>query len=158
MKTFTFSSILSLAVVAQASLLVPRQSSGVNQDYINSVCSPNVTSSTGTLPPCISITNIESQCQPNGTQPIDYLASAQCLCNAPSTFFADWQGCRRCLYIHGALDQQDLDTYSVIISSASQALCTGTPTAEFAAVFSSVANTVARVTSGATVSSDQYPR
>ena len=46
--------------------------------------------------------------------------------------------------------------YSSIISSASNLLCTGTPTADFAAIFSSVAATVAPATTGATILSDQF--
>lgn len=146
-----------LAGTAHSSLLHPRQDSN-EQAYINSVCSPNITDANGgTIPPCTSIVTIQSQCAPNGTDPIDYLAHAECMCAPPSSFFADWQGCQRCLFVHGARDQRDLDTYSVILSSASQALCTGTPTAVFADVFSSVAATVAPVATGATVLSDQFP-
>jgi hypothetical protein len=147
------SSLLSLV----QSTLLERQTAS-QTDYINSVCSPNVTVTPGvTLPPCISINNIQGQCAPNGTAPLDYLASAECICNPPSTFFADWQGCQNCLFVHGARSQQDKDTYSVVISSVSQALCTGTPTADFAALFSTIAGQVSRVTTGASISSDQYP-
>lgn len=138
-------------------LLAPRQAPTVNQEYINSVCSPNITTPGSTIPPCISITTIQSECTTNGTTPLDYLASAECMCNPPSTFFADWQGCQQCLFVHGARSQEDLDKYSSIISSASIILCTDTPTAGFAAIFSSVAATAAPTATGATVLSDQFP-
>lgn len=49
------------------------------------------------------------------------------------------------------------DTYSSIISIASSSLCTGTPTASFAAIFSSIAASVPPASSGATSLSDQFP-
>lgn len=112
---------------------------------------------TGTIPPCISITTIQSLCAPNGTAPLDYLASAECMCDPPSSFFADWQGCQQCLFVHGARSQQEMDTYSSIIALASAALCTGTPTASFAAIFSSVAATLPPASSDATALSDAFP-
>ncbi|KAG8427735.1 hypothetical protein J3459_006424 [Metarhizium acridum] len=42
------------------------------------VCYPEVNGS-GVVPPCISISNIESACQPNGTEPVDFNAHAQCM-------------------------------------------------------------------------------
>src|SRR5215469_7991164 len=152
---FTLTTVFLSAV--NANLLAPSQSPSVDQAYIDSVCSPNITTPGSTIPPCISITTIQSECMPNGTAPIDYLASAECMCNPPSTFFADWQGCQQCLFVHGARSQEDLNLYSSIIRSVSNSLCTGTPTANFAAIFSSVAATAATATTGATVLSDQFP-
>ena len=61
------------------------------------------------------------------------------------------------MFVHGARSQEDLDIYSSIISSVSNILCTGTPTADFAAIFSNVAATAAPTATGATVLSDQFP-
>jgi len=148
--------LLPLLSLVQSSLFI-RQKPDL-QEYINSVCSPNISvSADAVTPPCISITNIQVQCASNGTQAIDYLAHAQCMCSPPSSFFSDWQGCQNCLFVHGARSQQDLNKFSTIISSASSALCTGTPTAEFSAIFSSVADKVIPATTGATILSDQFP-
>src|ERR1700760_10089 len=132
--------------------------SAPSQGYLNSVCSPNITMTPGgTIPPCESIVNIETQCQPNGTTPLDYLAHAECMCSPPSTYFADWIACRQCLYLHGGLTQQGLNQFSAIISAASHSLCTGTPTAVFQSIFPSVQSAGASVTSGSTMFSDQFP-
>jgi hypothetical protein len=79
------------------------------------------------------------------------------MCSPPSSFFADWIACRNCLYLHGGLNQFELNQVSVVIQAASTALCTGTPTAAFAAIYSSAETAGASVTSGTTVYSDQYP-
>lgn len=130
----------------------------VDQDYLDSICSPNVTlSASATLPPCISVINIQGQCAPNNTSPLDYEAMSQCLCNAPSTFFQDWLGCRQCLEYHGGLSQQALARYSVVITSVSNAVCTGTPTAVFADYYTNIAGAVGAVSTGATGTSDQSP-
>jgi len=161
MKSITTLVLASVASLTSASLSLFRRqtSSGPSTAYLDSVCSPNVTSSrSGTLlPPCISIVNIQTQCQPNGTTPLDYMAHAECLCDAPSSFFTDWIGCRQCLYVHGGLTQQQLNQYSAVISAVSTSLCTGTPTAPFQSYFASAGSLGAAVTSGATVSSDQFP-
>jgi hypothetical protein len=130
----------------------------VADTFNDNECSPSATDLTGTVvPPCISVTTIESLCKPNGTQPADYLASAQCMCSPPSSFFADWMACRKCLYLHGGISQFDLNQVSVIIQAASTAMCTGTPTAAFSAIYSSAQTAGAAVTSGATTYIDQYP-
>jgi hypothetical protein len=130
----------------------------VANTFTDSECSPNVTDLAGTaIPPCISIRTIESVCQPNGTQPADFLASAQCMCSPPSSFFNDWIACRNCLFLHGGLNRLVLNQVSVIIQAASTSLCTGTPTAAFAAIYSSAQTAGAAVTSGATTYVDQYP-
>ncbi|KAK6597117.1 hypothetical protein H4I95_09388 [Botrytis cinerea] len=104
--------------------ILPRQSS--EEDYLSSVCSPNITS--GTIPPCIEVITIQSACTPNGTTPLDYLAHAQSVVSA----------------------------FNTIITSASNQLCTGTPTASFAAIFNSLGGgDVAEGT--ATQLTDLYP-
>jgi hypothetical protein len=128
----------------------------VDTAYVNSVCSPNITAPT-VVPPCISIISIQTTCTPNGTEPLDLLASAECLCDAPSSFFADWIGCRQCLYVHGGLTQLELNQYEAILGAASSALCTGTPTADFQSLFSAAQTAAASVTSGGTTYSDQFP-
>jgi hypothetical protein len=152
MEIFLFS--LFLFSIVQSRLL-QRDSP---ETYFASVCTPNITVSAGTvIPPCISVTTIEEQCRPNGTSPLDYLAHAECMCSPPSTYFADWAGCLNCLSVHGAHSQEDANKFSIIMSSASSELCTGTPTAEFESIFSTVADTVPDATSGATILSDQFP-
>jgi hypothetical protein len=79
------------------------------------------------------------------------------MCNPPSSYFADWVACRECLYVHGGLTQLQLNQYQAVISAASQSLCTGTPTAVFQSIFVAVGSAGASVTSGSTVTSDQFP-
>lgn len=148
--------LLALLQLTNASIvdhLIRRQSSS----YVDSVCSPNITGNTGTIPPCISIVSIETQCQPNGTTPLDYLAHQECMCSPPSTYFTDWLACRNCIFVHGGLTQLEVNKNAAIISVASSSLCTGTPTAVFQSIFASVKMAGASVTSGSTVSSDQFP-
>jgi hypothetical protein len=136
--------------------LLSRQASG-EEAYLKSVCSPNITVTLGvTIPPCISIINIETQCEPNGTQPIQYLAHAECMCSG-SSYFADWKACQNCLYVHGGRSQLDINGVLPIINSASNILCTGTPTAAFKQIFASVSEKATITPSGASVSSDKYP-
>lgn len=131
-------------------VILARQTS--EESYINSICSPN---NTDPVPPCQEIVNIEEQCQPNGTSPIDYLASAECMCGG--SFFSDWNGCQECQYVHGARSEAVLNAFENIITTVSNILCTGTPTASFAAIFSSVAATAPQTASGSTVLSDMFP-
>lgn len=60
MKTSMFA---CTAAVAQASivdnLFARRQTMPSHDKYLDSVCSPNVTDTIGTLPPCISVINIQ---------------------------------------------------------------------------------------------------
>ena len=154
--------VASLAIVAQAGIVdnifARQETTPSNDGYLDSVCSPNVTDTSGTLPPCISVINIQGQCAPNNTDALGYEAMAQCLCNEPSTFFSDWIGCRECLEFHGGLTGQDLARYSIVIESVSNAICTGTPTAQFADYFTSIDGAVAISYSGTdTVTSDQAP-
>jgi hypothetical protein len=72
MKTFTSALLpVALAVFARGTL------ADALDDYLTSVCSPNSTAAE--LPPCVSITNIEGLCQPNGTSPLALEAHAQCM-------------------------------------------------------------------------------
>ncbi|RAL60911.1 hypothetical protein DID88_010236 [Monilinia fructigena] len=119
----------------ETEILVPihrRQSP--EENYLTSVCSPNITS--GTIPPCIEVITIQSACDPNGTTPLDYLAHAQCMCNGG--FFSNWLGCLNCDYVHGGRSPGEVSAFNMIITSASNKLCTGTPTAGFAAIFNSL--------------------
>lgn len=132
--------------------LVSRQSSS-EETYIDSVCQPNTTDP---VPPCQAIITIEEQCQPNGTSSLDYIAHQECMCGGG--FFSNWNGCQQCQYVHGARSEAVVEAFESIISSASVSLCTGTPTASFAAIFSSIADSAPQVASGAaTTVSDQYP-
>jgi hypothetical protein len=151
MKT-TILLLSSLVSAGQSALL---GQSTVDEAYINSVCSPKTKEAP--LPPCVSIVNIENQCMPNGTAPINYLAHAQCMCSPPSSFFADWRGCQNCQLAHGARSEQDINKAFALISSASNALCTGTPTARFRDLYSTLDNKAAVTLSGATTSNDRAP-
>lgn len=59
------------------------------------------------------------------------------------SFFQDWLGCLDCDYVHGGRSEQIVSAFNTIITSASNALCTGTPTADFAQLFSSASDGVA---------------
>ncbi|KYG41234.1 hypothetical protein M433DRAFT_8117 [Acidomyces richmondensis BFW] len=123
------------------------------EQYIATVCTPNITNP---VPPCTQIISIQEECQPNGTEPLDYIASQECMCNGG--FFSNWIGCLNCQYVHGARSLAVSSAFQNIISSASNALCTGTPTAGFAAIFSSISDSAPQVVSGAaTMTSDQFP-
>ncbi|KAI8303945.1 hypothetical protein K4K61_006560 [Colletotrichum sp. SAR11_59] len=126
---------------------------GARQDkapYQDVVCKPETT---GQLPPCVQIENIEVACKPNGTDAVNYEAHAQCMCGG--SFFAEKLACERCLYVHGLRSERDLAYYSGILSSASNALCTSTPTAVFASVYSSIQEAATPVTTGGTATSDR---
>lgn len=121
------------------------------------VCYPEVNGS-GTVPPCISIANIEAACQPNGTEAINYDAHAQCMC--AGSFFMDWRGCQNCLFVHGYRSSRDHQYWEGVLSVASDALCHGTPTAVFKSLFASAeANTreAPIVTTGDAKTSDEFP-
>jgi hypothetical protein len=148
-------SVLAIGVGALSSLttashlLYSRQTS--EEDYLNSVCSPN---GTDPIAPCVQIVNIEAECEPNGTSTLDYVAHQQCMCNGG--FFDQWTGCLDCDYVHGGRSPAQVSAFQTILSSASSSLCTGTPTASFAAIFSAIEESnVIPDASGST--SDQYP-
>ena len=158
MHTTTLLTALAATASAQSlfapgsSALLRRQSDN-EESYIASVCTPNTTSP---IPPCTAIVSIEEQCQPNNTSPLGYLAHQQCMCNGG--FFANWNGCLNCQYVHGSRSEAVVDAFKAIISSASSQLCTGTPTASFAAIFSSLSEAAPQSVSGAaTTTSDQFP-
>lgn len=132
-------------------VLLARQSNNKEEEYLNSVCFPNTTDP---VPPCQEIVNIQTACEPNGTSALYLEAHAQCMCGG--SFFSDWIGCLNCDYVHGGRSEQEVDTFDKILSSASNLLCTGTPTASFAAIFSSLTDVGIQGT-GATVMSDQAP-
>lgn len=154
-----------------AALVLAREES----DYINTVCSPNITSASDdavVIPPCIEVTAIQQACTPNGTTDASYYAAhAECMCGG--SYFDDWAGCQACLLYHGGRSERDEAFYRSVVDVASSSLCgfldaTGTagttaaaaaatPTTDFAAIFSAVAATLAPPTTGATVSSDQAP-
>ncbi|KAL2067944.1 hypothetical protein VTL71DRAFT_16042 [Oculimacula yallundae] len=145
--------VASASIVEIPNLLAARQTNTTSEeDYLSQVCYPNTTSPV--TPPCQEIINIQSACTPNGTSGIYLLAHAQCMCGG--SFFADWIGCLNCAYVHGARSPQNVDSFHTIITSASQALCTGTPTASFAAIFSSLSEGAAP-TGTDTVKSDRFP-
>ncbi|KAJ9630434.1 hypothetical protein H2203_000955 [Taxawa tesnikishii (nom. ined.)] len=161
-----YTNILSFALAATATatsladrtegthygVLLPRQDS-FEEAYIAQMCTPN---STSPVPPCQAIIDIEEACQPNGTAPLDYLAHQQCMCNGG--FFSNWNGCLNCQYVHGSRSEAVVQAFESIISSASVQLCTGTPTASFAAIFSAVSEAAPQTATGAaTVTSDRYP-
>jgi hypothetical protein len=148
-------SLLICHLFAFASLVCFASSSIVRRDYINTVCSPQVDSG-DPLPPCVNIVNKQASCTPAANSP-DYNAAAECLCDAPSTFFSDWLGCQACLYYHGARTEEEYDSYSLEISSVSEAYCTGSQTDYFPGVYASMANYMTFVTTAGTVLFDQAP-
>ncbi|KAF9882026.1 collagen-like protein mcl1 [Colletotrichum karsti] len=161
MKQTTISSgffgLSGLAVLLSTPALASRDSTpnmlDARQDkppYQDVVCKPETN---GQLPPCVQIENIEVACAPNGTQSIYYEAHAQCMCGG--SFFAEKLACERCLNVHGLRSERDLAYYSGILASASNALCTGTPTADFASIYSSIAIAATPVTTGGTATSDR---
>lgn len=108
-----------------------------DDNYFVSVCLPSAApDATGVVPPCIDIITIETACTPNGTSPLALEAHAQCLCGG--SYFAEWLACRRCLEVHGILSPQNYSYYSTVLSSASEELCTGTPTAALAQLWTQV--------------------
>ncbi|KAE9365635.1 hypothetical protein N431DRAFT_549750 [Stipitochalara longipes BDJ] len=139
--------------VYERALLAARQTSNSSDEaYLNSVCLPNVTEPV--IPPCQEITNIESACLPNGTTPLDLLAHAECMCGG--SYFADWIGCLDCDFVHGGRSPAVTSAFHTILSSASNELCTGTPTAEFQSIFQSLQYFPA-ANGTATDVSDLYP-
>ncbi|KAF1344551.1 hypothetical protein BDV97DRAFT_361936 [Delphinella strobiligena] len=159
--SFTFAALMATAGASSLagstkntfySQLFARQETS-EESYIASVCTPNTTSP---IPPCQEIINIEEQCQPNGTTTVDFVAHQECMCGG--SFFSEWNGCQNCQYVHGARSEAVLEAFESIISTVSNLLCTGTPTASFAAIFSSVSEGAPQAISGAaTTLSDQYP-
>lgn len=122
------------------------------------ICYPKPSKGDPIVPPCISINEMEMECHPNGTDKLDFLRHAQCVCEG--SFFQDWFGCQNCLYAHGLRSERDLNYWSNVAEVVSTELCTGTPTADFPVLFNSVIKDPSRVpypTTGATDSSDYWP-
>ncbi|KAF3005568.1 hypothetical protein E8E14_008685 [Neopestalotiopsis sp. 37M] len=146
---------LSAAMVLLATR--PTMAQDDNSDYLNSVCSPDAPEGgfpSGDIPPCIDIVNIEDACQPNGTSSLALEAHAQCMCGG--SYFAEWLGCRQCLFDHGGMSERNLTYYQSVIAGASSLLCDGaaTPTAAFQTLFGSAAAAVPIPTTGGTALSD----
>ncbi|KAH7326103.1 hypothetical protein B0I35DRAFT_125977 [Stachybotrys elegans] len=151
------SNIAAAALLPMVSArLVDRQDGGNNDDSSGraDVCYPAFEESDDTRPPCVMIDIIESACQPNGTSSLHYEAHAACMCTG--SFFDDWLGCQDCLVGHGYRSERDRAFWGNVISSASNALCTGVPTAAFQELFVSVQESVPAVTTGNTRSSDRF--
>ncbi|KAG4434882.1 hypothetical protein IFR05_009642 [Cadophora sp. M221] len=147
------SAVASASILGIPDLLAARQTNGTDEEaYLAEVCFPNTTAPV--VPPCQEVINIQSACTANGTSGIYLLAHAQCMCGG--SFFADWIGCLNCNYVHGARSPQNVDSFHTIISSVSSALCSGTPTATFAAIFSSLSEGAAP-TGTDTAMRDQFP-
>ncbi|KAH8200829.1 hypothetical protein TruAng_004988 [Truncatella angustata] len=123
-----------------------------NSDYLDSVCSPEGDFTSGPIPPCIDIISIEATCAPNGTDALALEAHAQCMCKG--SYFAEWLGCRQCLFDHGGMSERNLTYYKSVIATASNLLCTGTPTAPFQTLFSSAGAEVPIPTVGGAAFSD----
>lgn len=156
-------SVLGLLALTTATVASPSDTHVLlARDYLNDVCSPNITTADSTIPPCTEIATIEEACTVNGTSPLDIGDHAMCMCEG--SYFQDWQGCQDCLYFHGFRSERDEAFYESVKSIASQSLCgylSGSvfsePTAVWASLFSSVAATLSQLTTGATVLSDQAP-
>ena len=147
--------LLVLATSTSATVLSTRQNNSTDEEaYLAKVCSPEVTS--GPIPPCVSINNIEQACLPNNTTPLALEAHAQCICGG--SFFSDWEGCLACNTVHGARAPPVAAVFLDIISTVSDRLCTGTPTAPFASIFEQVRATAgAEEAAGGVPASDRYP-
>jgi hypothetical protein len=148
----TLPSTLAWAEPNDANPLSPRQTGDSNTDDVASLCKPEPDGD-GPVAPCISIESIEVQCAPNGTEPLNLDAHAQCMCKG--SFFAEKLACERCLNVHGLLSERDYLHYQNVLSVVSSELCgSATPTAVFASIYSWVQETQPRPTTGATGTSD----
>ncbi|KAJ9156071.1 hypothetical protein NKR23_g1311 [Pleurostoma richardsiae] len=153
--------LLTLPATALA-LSAPAAAALLRRDYADEVCKPATAHSTDPIPPCVEIETIETLCAPNGTDPIDYAAHAECMCGG--SYFADWDGCQACLELHGQRSERDEAFFRSVASAASHSLCdfltdsaATTPTAVFASLFVTAEDTAVQPTTGATVSSDAAP-
>ncbi|KAI1462844.1 hypothetical protein F4805DRAFT_11573 [Annulohypoxylon moriforme] len=141
---------ISLLLLTTYRALSQDTSNDTESTYITSVCSPTNQSP---APPCLAIQTIETLCLPNNTSPLALEAHAQCLCHG--SYFAEWLGCRNCLLLHGALSPRNYTYFSSVLALASQDLCTGTPTAAFATLFTEAQASVPEPTAGGTELRDQ---
>ncbi|KAI1395159.1 hypothetical protein F4819DRAFT_501231 [Hypoxylon fuscum] len=139
-------------VFAQAALSQRQTDNDDGSDYITSVCLPATAPDQSAPAPCVAVVGIETACLPNGTSPLALEAHAQCLCGG--SYFAEWLGCRRCLEVHGALSPRNYTYFSQVLSSASQMLCTGTPTAALAALWTQAQAAIPEPTTGDAATTD----
>ncbi|KAK9782490.1 hypothetical protein SCAR479_00833 [Seiridium cardinale] len=95
-------------------------------DYLSSVYSPEGDFTSGSIPPCIDIVNIEAACAPNGTSTHDLEAHVQCMCKG--SYFPEWIGCRQCLFDHGGLHEHNLTSYKEVTLFESVAAAATVPT------------------------------
>jgi hypothetical protein len=150
--------IAALLPIASASLAARQTTSQPSNedatDRYQEVCEPAIEDLDGTVPPCIQIGVIEERCNTNSTDSLDLELHAQCMCGG--SYFSDWLGCQNCLLVHGFRSERDNVFWESVMSEASNALCTGTPTAAFQELFASVTN-VPAVTTGETRTTDQFP-
>lgn len=114
----------------------------------------------GITAPCVEIATIAWACQPNGMEPLDYEAHAQCMCNR--SYFADWVGCQQCLIVHGLRSERNVAHHKNVLSAASHGLCTEHQQRPFPLTSSLLAKILRLlaapyVTTGNTVGSDEYP-
>ncbi|KAK9415349.1 hypothetical protein SUNI508_10539 [Seiridium unicorne] len=123
--TVTISTALALLAARPAIAQDP------DTDYLNSVCSPEGDFTSGSIPPCIDIVNIEAACAPNGTSTLDLES-----------------------YSAKGLTFRSGLAAGKVVSSVSNLLCTGTPTAAFQTLFGSVAAAATVPTTGDTTLSD----
>ncbi|KAL2110111.1 hypothetical protein VUR80DRAFT_1592 [Thermomyces stellatus] len=124
-------------------------------DAALSVCNPGIPDFGVPRLPCSHIEYIEAMCWPKGPTPLHYDEHAQCMCNG--SFFPEWLGCQRCLFIHGMRNERETAFYAAVLSDASERLCTGTPTVPFRSLFAEVEATAKAVTTGATIETDLSP-
>lgn len=76
------------------------------------------------------------------------------MCNG--SFFADWMGCRECLYVHGGLSERNVTYWEEVINGASSILCdAATPTADFTDAFAQAVAVATVPTTGAETMVDQ---
>lgn len=72
------------------------------------------------------------------------------------SYFSDWIGCLNCDFVHGGRSPAVTSAFHTILSSASNELCTGTPTASFQDIFQSLQYNVA-ANGTATEVTDLFP-
>ncbi|TLS23103.1 uncharacterized protein PpBr36_05906 [Pyricularia pennisetigena] len=135
------------AVAVSAGALSPRQDADVRR-----VCWPEGVSTP--MPPCVSIQDIAWKCRANGSEPLAFEAHKQCMCGG--SYFSDWLGCQSCLRAAGERSERDNARYASVMSAASSSLCgSGAVTKSYEEIFSSMDDSAAPVTTGATTSSDR---
>lgn len=76
--------------------------------------------------PCVEIIFRDNTCHFGASEPNYAKAHDECHCNG--TTFSAWFECQKCLLDHG-FHKEDKVYWSKILKAASEALCTGTPTA-----------------------------